>query len=266
MTRRHWGLALGFALVGGVTLWWTSRRIGELRVGEIQRTQDQGIDVLEAPVYRGRTRAGTLVAVYAGLDRYVPEVVQNPSGLEVDSMAPGAKVVVNGSFFTPENKPTGLLVSNGEVLHPFIGHGGPAGSGVLTVDHHINLHRRDSFEPGAETRFAIQAGPRLIEPGGGPGIYRDDGQRASRTVIGESEDGRLALVVVHTEPGLGPTLFELVALLKGSVLGPGLRLRAALNLDGGNSSGARVALKDLNVHLGSGVTVPYALALRERLP
>jgi hypothetical protein len=256
-------LVLGLLLVGGVAGWWGTRRWGALRVDRIHVAEAPGLRIRTAALTRGWHSAGTVVAAYADVERFRPVVVSNPDREAIAAIAPEAPWVMNGSFFTPQAEPTGLLVSEGTTLHPFIGHGGPAGSGVLTLGDGVQLHRREGFRPAEGFEFAIQAGPRIIEPGGQPGIYRDDGRRANRTVLGQSADGRLVMLVIHCQPGLGPSLFELVSLLQSPALGP---LRVALNLDGGNSTGVRARLGDLDLALGEGATVPYGLALVERAP
>lgn len=253
-------LALGLAL--GV---YVLPSEGSVELGPTTVDRESGRTVLRAAVFRGARDAGTLVAIYADLDECEPFVVRN-DGRELSELAPEAFAVVNGSFFTPEARPTGLLVSEGERIHPFVPKGGAAGSGVLTVEgQEVRLYERAGYQDERRD-FAIQAGPRILEPTGEPGIRADDGSRANRTLIGGSVDGRLALAVVHGREGghgLGLSLFELQDMLRRvAERHPDLAWATALNLDGGDSTGLWVSTP--RVRLRESVPVPFAIALRTR--
>jgi uncharacterized protein YigE (DUF2233 family) len=148
-------------------------------------------------------------------------------------MVPASAVAaVNGGYFDEKYRPTGWLADRGNELAPRSGR--PSG-GVLAVARgqiYVGPLRQLPFEP----EFALQNGPRLIEGDGQLGIRSDDGKRAARTVACEAA-GRLHLIAVVARPHEGPTLFEIAHLLAepGAL---GLGCRAALNLDGGPSTGA----------------------------
>jgi hypothetical protein len=96
-----------------------------------------------------------------------------------------------------------------------------------------------------KTDFAVQCGPRLIEADGSVGIRTDDGQRAARTALCIREGGRELDVIVAASQerlGAGPGLFQLARWL-AEPLAPGepSGCEAALNLDGGPSTGLVVA-------------------------
>jgi hypothetical protein len=150
-------------------------------------------------------------------------------------------VAVNGGFFDPQLAASGLLVSERAVLARERSGGG---SGVLAIaQRRARLLRRGARLP-AETDFAVQCGPRLIEPDGSVGILRDDGQRAARTAACIRDGGReLDLIVVTGRGQLGgPGLLQLARWLS-EPLAPGepSGCEAALNLDGGPSTGILVA-------------------------
>ncbi len=235
-------------------------REGALRITLVRRTEvAPGIELVETELRRGEHDAGRLVAVYAAPDRVEPKIIFNRARRALAAIAPSAALVVNGGYFTPERKPTGLLVTSGRTLHPLVPKGGAAGSGVFVLE-----ENRARLLPRAQAkgrdfsraRFAIQAGPRLIEPDGKDGIHSDDGARANRTAIGADGKGRIALVVTHAgakSPSgttSGPTLFELQRLLGTDGLGriaPELALRFALNLDGGPSTGLHVPSESMDL-------------------
>jgi hypothetical protein len=128
-----------------------------------------------------------------------------------------------------------------------------------------------SFTLGGTAELAVQAGPRLVEADGRPGIRTDDGQRAPRTVLCLGDGGRrvdLILVWRAGNPVVGPGLFALSRALSTPLLPPDpRRCERALNLDGGPSTGLvlrrDLAARSTHQHLPLG-PVPWALAVRSR--
>ncbi len=238
-----------------------------------RRTDGDGLTVLECGLRLGGVRRGRMVVVYADLDRVRPTLGLNPSLEPLTAFLGPAFVAVNAGYFTKNNRPVGLLASAGQTLHPFVPEAGGAGSGVLVIEAgEVGLIERDhvgrrSFD-GAE--IALQAGPRLIEADGRPGIRADDGQRAHRTVVGRDARGRLALAVVHAldlAGALGPTLFEMQRVLGPDGLGrvaPALAFSFALNLDGGPSSGLHARDPAVRLDLPPASRVVSVLTLDHR--
>jgi hypothetical protein len=155
------------------------------------------------------------------------------SKLPFEQMIPeGAVAAINGGYFDEHDRPTGWLKSQGSELaaRSQRSSGGVValGKGALYVGPYADL----PFQP----EFGLQNSPRLVEGGGQLGIRSDNGKRASRTVACAAQ-GRLHLVVILAWPGRGPTLFETARLLAESPARGGLGCEAALNLDGGPSSG-----------------------------
>jgi len=171
----------------------------------------------------------------------------------------GVLVAVNGGFFAPNLEPSGLLLSGGSLLGRARSGGG---SGVLAVAEQRArlLKRGEALPEGAD--FAVQCGPRLIEPGGALGIHSDDGQRAARTAACIREAGReLDLVVTLRKGHLGggPGLLQLAQWLAGPLApGDASGCEAALNLDGRPSTDVVVAGRPELVRLPLG-PVPFAL-------
>jgi hypothetical protein len=166
---------------------------------------------------------------------------------------------VNGGYFDERFRPTGWLVDHGKELAP---RQNRVQGGVLAL-----AQGRLYVGPLAAVPFvpelALQNSPRLVEPGGAVGIRSDDKRRASRTVACDVA-GRLHLVVIGAPPGDGPTLLETARFLAAEPTLGGLGCSAALNLDGGPSTGVW-----LPAGLGlAGVPAPapiaYALAVLPR--
>lgn len=160
-----------------------------------------------------------------------------------DGVAPLDDVVfaVNAGFFQPGGAPSGLVASGGDVLGQPEARGG---SGVLVVDDgRARLLPRESLDGGVawhRAAIALQCGPRLIEADGSVGIYRDDGYRFARTVACIRDRGRtLDLIATWQvdDPLRGPGLWSLARRLAGRTPTGDPPCEAALNLDGGPSTG-----------------------------
>lgn len=232
-----------------------------------------GLDLLTAEVRRASGQVGRLTLLVARPAAVELELQTNPERRSLLELADGALAIANAGYFTKDWRPTGLLHTQGRTLNPLIKEGGAAGSGVMVVEgDEVRLVRREQLAATDLERahFALQAGPRIIEPDGLPGIRSDDGARANRTVLGRTRDGRLALAVIYGEDagvGTGPTLYELQALLGPDGLGsidPQLALNMALNLDGGPSTGLHLSHPTRALHFPEGGAVYSALRYRAR--
>jgi exopolysaccharide biosynthesis protein len=213
---------------------------GSLRLKAPTRTKiGPGLELLDARLERAGRDVGAFVVLYAELDATRLALVMNDDKKKIAALEDGAALVTNAGYFTKEWRTTGLLASQGEVLSPFVKNAGGAGSGVLLVeDATVALLERDRVGDRKFDRaeIAIQAGPRIIEPGHVPGIKGDDGLRANRTFAGGTRDGRFFVGVCYDDRAggtVGPTLFELQSLL----LDERVDVAFALNLDGGPSTG-----------------------------
>lgn len=153
---------------------------------------------------------------------------------------PRALLVVNAGFFEPDHRPSGLLRVGARTL------GEPAprgGSGVLVVrDGRATLLARESLDGGAlaPSELALQCGPRLVETDGRAGVHRDDGRRFARTVACLRDGGRTLDLIATWRldaPMSGPGLRDLALRLTRGDLSAPAGCEAALNLDGGPSTG-----------------------------
>lgn len=236
--RGRLGLALAVLALGGCR----SELEGALAVAKVERAQlAPGVELVRASLKRGHTPGGRAHLVFATPEAVTLEIELNPERSPLAKLGGDALLTMNAAFFTPSYTPTGLLVSKGRQLHPFVREAGGAGSGVvLETEAGVEMLERDEVKArdlGA-ARWAIQAGPRIIERGGVPGIRADDRVRAHRSFLGKDHRGRLVLGVVLGPSGFGsgPSLHELQQLLLDEALMEH-RLDFALNLDGGPSTG-----------------------------
>jgi uncharacterized protein YigE (DUF2233 family) len=170
--------------------------------------------------------------VRAAPARWVLRAVPAPAGQlrRVDArwaQEPGAVVAWNGGFFDTALRPMGLRVDQGRAWGPLLESDQGvfwARRGRLGVTHVGQWGRGEE-----EVEFALQAGPRLLVDGE---LLRLRPNLAARTVMGVDWEGRLVVVVMRGEV----TLDALAQALRAPVGAGGLRLRSALNLDGGPSS------------------------------
>jgi hypothetical protein len=142
----------------------------------------------------------------------------------------GAIAGVNGGYFQPDLTPVGLLVSQGEIVHPL--EKAKLLSGVFFVrKQKPSLVRVQHFSIATTISDAIQCGPFLVEKGGiVPGLNRD--RSAPRTFVFSIGNGTWGLGICRSV-----TLAELADILALPDLFPGQKILAALNLDGGSSTG-----------------------------
>jgi uncharacterized protein YigE (DUF2233 family) len=211
----------------------------------------------------GQGRNTVFVVVRLDLPRVKLEARAPPHDrLEQLGKEPALLVAANGGFFEADRSPAGLLVSAGKVLSAFRGKGA---TGVLTIQNgRAELAPRDGFVKRAGLEFAVQCGPRLVEPGGGMGITSDDGKRAARTAACVRREGReldLVFAWVRNSDRDGPGLYELATWLREPLLAEDASgCEAALNLDGGPSTGLLLRGFDDEAKKPFG-PVPWAIAV-----
>lgn len=186
------------------------------------------------------------------------------ASLEAD---PAVLFAVDAGFFAPNHDPTGLLVE-GSRRYGALSAGG--GSGVLRVEgRRATLESSPALlDAGVLPAFSlgVQCGPRLLEADGSVGIYRNDGRRYARTAACLRDGGRTVDFVLtwsEPEPLRGPTLYWFARALAAapSPGGDARGCEAALNLDGGPSTGAWLRGEAGAQHPAPG-PVPWALVVR----
>ncbi len=162
--------------------------------------------------------------------------------------------LINGGYFDAEGKATALVIFDGIVRGAsYEGFGG-----MVVVndqgDFELRSLRQQPYDPNEPLRQAMQSAPMLIQPGGEVAELEDDQARARRTVIARDTSGRI-LLIVSDLPVF--TLTELAQALKRS----SLDLDAALNLDGGRSTGLYLHTDTADVRINSLDRVPLVLVV-----
>ncbi len=249
----------GLAIVHPVPPQWTELEQGlqYTRLEFTRQADGRNIKVAALAVDPSRFRFSLLSA---------PEVKGRPAAW-VGEMAQtaGAVAAVNASFFLATYEPIGLLVSRGKVIHPWHA---AAGSGVFRYESSgAAVEWAKEYRAGWEhSELAVQAGPLVVEPKGGPGIYQDTQKYRARTAVGMDRQGRVVLICTfrqgQDEQDLsGLDLYELMEIARLPQKQGGLGLDAALNLDGGTSSAMYVAHPGLTLDIKSANPVVNAIAV-----
>ena len=164
---------------------------------------------------------------------------------------------VNGGYFQPDRTPLGLVISGGELLHPR--QLAPLISGIVFVANgEVRIVRASAFHRTKRVIQALQAGPFLIEHGE---IIRglNAKKRAMRTVVISEKNGDFALLNMNSV-----TLAEAAQILASRAIFPEIRIDAALNLDGGSSSGMWVEMKPHPFHISEIKTVRTYLGIKPK--
>ena len=144
---------------------------------------------------------------------------------EAAARSHGGIAAINGGFFTPEGNPLGLVVSGGK-RRGSLNRASSLGAGLFAGGNTPVLLRR---ERGSNSGEILQAGPFLTEDGRAIGGLSTKSSSA-RSFI--AWDGASGWIIGRTGAG---SLAELAAALAGAELG-GVKIKCALNLDGGRSS------------------------------
>jgi exopolysaccharide biosynthesis protein len=167
----------------------------------------------------------------------------------------GALLVVNGGYFTPEYRATGLTISDGKTYG--VSYGDYAGMLAVSREGAVSVRwlRVSPYDPREPLREAIQCFPVLVKPGGVMGFPADAdaGQTTRRTVVAQDSDGRILFLIAQDGHF---SLHALAVWLAESDLG----VDTALNLDGGPSSGLWLAS---GPNVDSIVPVPAVIVIAE---
>lgn len=159
-------------------------------------------------------------------------VIDNPRGeddLAAVMRRENCLAGVNGGYFDSDDKPVGLLISDGKVVAPLRKE--RLLSGVMVVsDGRVQLLRVAEYFAKRKATAALQCGPFLVDRGR-PVPSLNNTRPARRTFIATGGFDRAAIGLCSDV-----TLAELAKILAAPGIAPDLKVQRALNLDGGSSS------------------------------
>lgn len=180
---------------------------------------------------------------------YAPE---QPRALSAWAAEAGALAAINGGFFDERGRSVALLVSGGQVFgESYVGRGGQLG---VSPEGAVRLRALadEPHDPAEPLSEALQGWPMLVKPGGVAAYSFEDGDRARRSAVAVDRDGRVLLIAVAA-PAF--TLRELSEWLAAS----DLAVEAAVNLDGGSSTGLILQGEGVAEQIQSFVPLPIVL-------
>ncbi|NLE43453.1 MAG: phosphodiester glycosidase family protein [Chloroflexi bacterium] len=167
-----------------------------------------------------------------------------------------AQIVINGAYFTPENKTVGLLVTDGRQWGASYGDF----AGMFSVDASgsvsIRWLQERPYSPLEPLQHALQSFPVLVKPGGVMGFPADadDGRPARRSVVAQDTRGHILIIVA---PDGTLSLHHTARFLAES----DLEINVALNLDGGTSTGLWFSVGTTALRIDSLVPVPSIIVV-----
>lgn len=165
--------------------------------------------------------------------------------------------IINGGYFDEAGKPTALVIFDG--IKRGDSYEGFGGMIVINAEGEFELRslRQQPYDPNENLQQAMQSAPMLIQPGGEISDFQGDEDRSRRSVIARDRDGRILLIATNTAVF---TLSELAQVLKES----DLNIDAALNLDGGRSTGLYVRTDAAQVKIDSFEQLPLVLVVDKK--
>ncbi len=145
------------------------------------------------------------------------------------------KAGVNGGFYDENNNPLGLIVASGNVYNRSVE--SRLFNGYFHIDSN-NLGKISYEEPQTNSIWAIQSGPMLIFDEKKLPLNINNDEIARRMVVAEAINQEIIFLTFYDKESLfeGPLLSELPGIIKESESSLGIKIKVAMNLDGGSAS------------------------------
>lgn len=142
--------------------------------------------------------------------------------------------LVSGGFYTKDNQPIGLFLSERQTLSPFVP------NSLFNAVFSVNLFdtpRITRTSPQDPLRLALQSGPLLIENASLLTFSLVNDKPARRIIVAVDGTNIVYFIVIYDPVAAfsGPRLASLPAVLETFQQQSGLLLADALNLDGGTA-------------------------------
>ena len=227
MVRLSARFVLALFLVGSARADWTVTT-SQTERGAVAGVEHHQIALIESETDERATLDLALLSPKSATLR----VIDNPRGednLAAVMRRKNCLAGVNGGYFDPEDKPVGLLISDGNVVAPL--RKARLLSGVMVVwNGRIQVLRVAEYSSKRKATAALQCGPFLVDRGQPvPGL--NETRPARRTFIATGGSDRAAIGFCSDV-----TLAQLGKILATPGIAPDLKVQRALNLDGGSSS------------------------------
>lgn len=140
----------------------------------------------------------------------------------------------NAGFYDESNRPLGLVVTGGTIVHPAI-------SSDLLNGFFFIMKNGDagiSSRPPEQSDLALQSGPILIQNDNALPLQINNDEFARRAAIGILTNKNVLLMVIYNPISVfeGPKLSDLPAIISLIANKESVTLSSAINLDGGTAS------------------------------
>jgi len=145
------------------------------------------------------------------------------------------KLLVNAGFYTEDNNPTGLFVSNRKTLKKWINNN--LLNGVFSINDFLTP-RITKVQPDDPLISAVQTGPVLIENNSTQKLALSSDKPSRRVVAATTGENSLYFMVIYNKDQVfdGPYLEDLPSLVAKVSEKEGVSIADAINLDGGKAS------------------------------
>ena len=145
------------------------------------------------------------------------------------------KILTNAGFYTKDDKPTGLFITDGKLVRKFSQNS--LTNGVLSINY-FGIPRITATVPEDPLRIALQAGPVLIDNAEFRTLSLVNDSEDRRMVAGVTGENKLIFIVFYDPESvyLGPKLVDMPQALSKFVEKTKIEIADAVNLDGGSAS------------------------------
>lgn len=145
------------------------------------------------------------------------------------------KVLTSAGFYTKDNKPVGLFISDGETIRKFSKNS--LANGILSINY-FGIPRITSSLPQDPLRIALQAGPVLVDNAEVQKLTLSNDSEDRRVIAGVTGENKLVFIAFYDPKSvyLGPKLVDMPQAISEFEKKTKIELADAINLDGGTAS------------------------------
>lgn len=145
------------------------------------------------------------------------------------------KFLSSAGFYTKDDKPTGLFVSEGQTIRKYAQNS--LLNGIVSVNY-IGTPRITSVVPDDPLRLALQSGPLLKENAEFKKLSLKSDEEARRVVAAVTGNNELYFIVFYDKSSayIGPNLKDLPEVLAAFERESRIEFADAINLDGGSAT------------------------------
>lgn len=168
-----------------------------------------------------------------------------------------ALIAINGGFFTPELKPIGLRIKQGEIKSKLKA---TSWWGIFLINNNqAHIVAQQDYDNSKKVEFAVQGGPRLVADG--EILQKLKSGTAERTALGITKNGKIVILVTDNAPLEMSVLADIMSAPEDQ---NGFNCVNALNLDGGSSTQLYAQIGDFNLNISGYSYVTDAVLVKPR--